>query len=109
LSRQTQLGSGGVALRWWKSRGTKDLKPWTVYVRAEGPENVDTPSVDHSLGDSDLGGVIKGRGHGPRSVSVTVEVAAATKQAAYRVVIAKVRGVLGPEWTVEADPAAPGD
>jgi hypothetical protein len=99
-----------VALRLWKSRRTKDLKPWTVYVRAEGAEgaeNVDTTSVDHLLGDSDLGGVIKGRGHGPRSVSVTVEVTAASKQAAYRLVIAKVRDVLGPEWTVEADPAAP--
>jgi hypothetical protein len=96
-----------VALRLWKSRGTKNLKPWTVYVRAHGPENVDSPQADHLLGDSDLGGVIKGRGHGPRSVSVTVEVTAANKQAAYRLVIAKVRGVLGSEWTVEADPAAP--
>jgi hypothetical protein len=96
-----------VALRWWKSRGAKDLKPWIVYVRAEGPESVDSPAADHLLGDSDLGGVIKGRGHGPQSVSVTVEVSAANKQAAYRVVIAKVRGVLGSEWTVEPDPAAP--
>ena len=97
-----------MALRWWKWRSKRALKPWIVCVTAEA-EGMDTAQVERLLASGDLGGVVKGCGHGPVSVNVDVVVMAPTEGAARRLVEKKAGAVLGSDWLVWTSPEAPED
>ena len=76
-------------------------------MRATGPVGVDAPTVARRLAVGQFGGPVIHVGSGPRSVSVVIEVDAATEEAAYAVVLGKMGVALGPDWIVEAEPKPP--
>jgi hypothetical protein len=77
---------------------------WTVYLKADGPANLTDAEHFDLLATGYFGGSVVHVGSGRRPVSVVVEVDAPTEEAAFEVVVSKMRAALGPDWTIEADP-----
>ncbi len=98
--------STSIGSRWRSSGEHKvrfvDNRTWTVYVRARGPDRVDTIEQSRLLSTGNFGGSVIHVGSG-RTPVVVVEVDAPTEEAAYELVIGKMTAVLGANWTVEPD------
>lgn len=77
---------------------------WTVYIRARGPDSIDTIEQSKLLSTGDFGGSVIHVGSSSQTVVVVVELDASTEDAAYQMVIGKMSAALGANWTVERDP-----
>ena len=76
-----------------------------MYIRARGPENVDSIEQSRLLSIGNFGGSVVHVGSSRRTVVVVVELDAPTEDAAYQMVMGKMRAALGANCTVEPDPA----
>jgi hypothetical protein len=79
-------------------------RTWTLYIRARGPDRVDTIEQSRLLSTGNFGGSVVYVSSGRLPLAVVVEMDAPTEEAAYELVIAKMSAVLGANWTVEPDP-----
>jgi hypothetical protein len=79
-------------------------RTWTLYIRARGPDRVDTIEQSRLLSTGNFGGSVVHVSSGRLPLAVVVEMDAPTEEAAYELVIAKMSAVLGANWTVEPDP-----
>jgi hypothetical protein len=77
---------------------------WTVYIRARGPDTVDTIKQSKLISTGDVGRSVIHVGSSSRTVVVVVELDAPTEDATYQMVMGKMSAALGANWTVEPDP-----
>jgi hypothetical protein len=75
-----------------------------VYVKARGPDGIDTIEQGKLLSTGDFGGSAVHVGSRDRAVVVAVELDAPTEDVAYQIVIGKMSAALGANWEFEPDP-----